>query len=74
MSDDAVTADITINAPVEEVWNTMLDPNRLGDWVTIHKKLESADSGPPREGMQMKQSLTLRGATLQGELGADGVP
>lgn len=65
MSDDAVTADITIHAPVEEVWDAALDPNRLGEWVTIHKKLEEADEGPPREGMRMKQSLVLRGASFK---------
>jgi uncharacterized protein YndB with AHSA1/START domain len=62
---DAVTADITIDAPVEKVWETVMDPNRLGDWVTIHKKLVSADSGPPKQGMHMKQSLHLRGATFK---------
>jgi uncharacterized protein YndB with AHSA1/START domain len=62
---DAVTADITIDAPVEKVWETVLDPNRLGDWVTIHKKLVSADSGPPRQGMEMRQCLHLRGASFK---------
>ncbi len=65
MSDDAVTADITINAPVSEVWDAVMDPQRFGDWVTIHKKLVEADDGPPREGMRMKQSLTLRGASFK---------
>lgn len=65
MSDDAVTADITIAAPVEEVWDLVLDPDRLDEWVTIHKKLISADSGPPRAGMKMKQCLHLRGANFK---------
>jgi uncharacterized protein YndB with AHSA1/START domain len=61
---DAVTADITIDVPPEKVWETVMDPNRLGDWVTIHKKLESADSGQPKKGMQMKQCMTLRHASF----------
>jgi len=65
VSDDAVTADITINAPVEKVWETALDPDRLHEWVTIHRKLVSAASGPAHEGMKMKQSLRLRGATFK---------
>jgi uncharacterized protein YndB with AHSA1/START domain len=65
MSSDAVTADITIDAPPEKVWKVILDANRLDEWVTIHRKLESADSGPPREGMKMKQALCLRGATFK---------
>jgi uncharacterized protein YndB with AHSA1/START domain len=62
---DAVTADITIDAPPAKVWETIMDPRRLGEWVSIHKKLVSADSGPPSEGMEMKQALSLRGATFK---------
>jgi uncharacterized protein YndB with AHSA1/START domain len=65
MSDDAVTTDITIDAPPEKVWDFVLDPNRLGDWVSIHKKLLSADDGPPRKGMEMRQCLHLRGANFK---------
>lgn len=65
MSDDAVTADITIDAPPGEVWKTVMDAEHLGDWVTIHRKLISADSGEPRQGMKMKQSLKLRGASFK---------
>ena len=61
---DAVTADITIDAPPEEVWKKVMDPRCLGEWVTIHKKLESADDGPPHEGMQMRQKLVLRHASF----------
>jgi uncharacterized protein YndB with AHSA1/START domain len=65
MSDDAVTADITIDAPPDEVWKLIMDADRLGDWVTIHKKLVSADSGAPKKGMEMKQCLHLRGASFK---------
>jgi uncharacterized protein YndB with AHSA1/START domain len=61
---DAVTADITIEAPPEEVWKKVMNPNCLGEWVTIHKKLESADDGPPHTGMQMRQKLVLRHASF----------
>lgn len=65
MSDDAVRVDITIDAPPEKVWKMVLDPDRLDEWVTIVKKVESADSGPPREGMKMQQTLVLRGAPFK---------
>lgn len=65
MSDDAVTADIVIDVAPEKVWEAALDPDRLKDWVTIHRKLDSHDEGPPHEGMKMKQSLSLRGATFK---------
>ena len=56
----AVTATITVDAPREEVFAFMLDPGRLGDWVTIHRKVNRADSGGPREGFEMEQTLCLR--------------
>ena len=62
MSSDAVTADITIDAPPEKVWEKVMNPNCLAEWVSIHRKLDSADDGPPREGMKMKQTLVLRHA------------
>lgn len=65
MSDDAVKVDITIDAPPEKVWKTVLDANRLQEWVTIVKRVDSADSGPVRTGMKMKQTLVLRGAPFK---------
>lgn len=61
-SDNKVAASVQIDAPPEEVWRTVLDPDRLGEWVTIHRKVNEADEGPPRKGFQMQQTLHLRGA------------
>jgi carbon monoxide dehydrogenase subunit G len=61
----AVHAEIQIAAPPEKVWEVVLDPQRLGEWVTIHRRVNNADSGPPREGMKMEQTLCLRGATFK---------
>jgi carbon monoxide dehydrogenase subunit G len=60
-----VTADIHIDAPPEKVWETIMDPQRFGDWVTIHRNTHCADSGPPRKGMAMEQTLCLRGANFK---------
>ena len=62
---EPVTADIHIAAPPEKVWETIMDPALFGDWVTIHRKVNSADDGPPREGMRMEQTLCLRGASFK---------
>ena len=62
---DAVTTDISIDAPPSQVWDLVMDAGRLQEWVTIHKKLESADDGPARQGRKMKQALCLRGATFK---------
>lgn len=61
----AVTAEIQIDAPPEQVWKVALDPQRLGDWVTIHRKLNECDDGPPRLGFTMVQTMELRGAPLK---------
>ncbi len=60
-----VSATTRIAAPREEVWKTVMDPARLQDWVTIHRRLVSADTGAPRVGYQMDQQISLRGVTLE---------
>ena len=60
-----VTASIEIDAPREEVYDLMLDPERLDEWVTIHRRVNRADGGAPREGYEMEQTLCLRGANFK---------
>jgi hypothetical protein len=59
-----VRASIEIAAAPERVWDLVMDPCRLGEWVTIHSKLVDADSGPPRPGFRMRQRLQLHGVPL----------
>jgi len=60
-----VTACLVIPAPPEQVWELIMDPERLKDWVTIHRRLRSADKGPPREGFAMDQEICLRGVDFR---------
>lgn len=60
-----VDVSIDIAAPPEEVWAIALDPARLGDWVTIHRHLGAHSDGAAREGFEMTQTLTLRGAPFK---------
>ena len=60
-----VDVSIDIAAPPEAVWALALDPERLADWVTIHRSLGEHDRGPAREGYRMVQTLTLRGAPFK---------
>ena len=60
-----VRTSIDIDAPPEAVFDVALDPQRLGDWVTIHRDLLSADPGPPRAGMAMHQRMSIRGAPFK---------
>ena len=60
-----VTATIDIDAPREKVFSFMLDPSRLDEWVTIHRRVNRADDGRPHEGYEMEQTLCLRGANFK---------
>jgi uncharacterized protein YndB with AHSA1/START domain len=57
-----VHTSIEIAASPEEVWNVIMDPHRLDDWVTIHRKLGPVSDDPLRDGSSMEQTLCLRGA------------
>jgi uncharacterized protein YndB with AHSA1/START domain len=60
-----VTASIEIAAPPERVYDKVLDPDHLDDWVSIHRRVNRRDAGPPREGFEMEQTLHLRGANFK---------
>ncbi len=60
-----VRAKIDIDAPPEEVYDTVLDPARLHEWVTIHRKVNKVDDGEPRKGFEMDQTLCLRHANFK---------
>jgi uncharacterized protein YndB with AHSA1/START domain len=60
-----VSASIVIPAPPQKVWDVVMDPNCLGEWVTIHCRLEHADDGGPRDGYEMDQRIRLRGVEFK---------
>jgi carbon monoxide dehydrogenase subunit G len=60
-----VTASIEIDAPPEKVWAVVMDPKRLGDWVTIHRKVGKVSDEPLRGGSTLEQTLCLRGANFK---------
>ncbi len=62
---DVVKVEIQIPKPPQDVWDVALDPHRLADWVTIHKKLHSAPSRPLKQGDKIVQTLILRGAPFK---------
>lgn len=51
-----VNTSIEIAAPIEAVWDLVMDAERLEDWVTIHRELVSFTP------TTMKQVMTIRGA------------
>jgi carbon monoxide dehydrogenase subunit G len=56
-----VIASIDIAAPMQDVWDHIMDPARMQDWVTIVDRIDHVDPGPIRPGFRMSQTLHLRG-------------
>lgn len=56
-----VKASIDIDAPLQEVWDHIMNPAKMGSWVTIVDRIERVDPGPIRPGFRMSQTLCLRG-------------
>ena len=52
---------VQIAAPPERVYDVIMDPRRLEDWVTIHDELEDAPSAALKKGSKLTQSLKLAG-------------
>lgn len=56
-----VRTSITIAAGPQEIWDVVMDPDRFGDWVTIHRGLKSVSSDPLVPDSTLEQTLCLRG-------------
>jgi uncharacterized membrane protein len=54
-----------IAAPAKDVYDVVMDPRRLGDWVTIHHHLEGSPRTPLQKGSELTQSLKLAGRTFR---------
>lgn len=52
---------IEIGAEPQSVYDVVMDPRRLKDWVTIHQRLNGAPRGQLEEGSKLTQSLKLAG-------------
>jgi carbon monoxide dehydrogenase subunit G len=50
-----------IVAPPQAVYDVVMDPNRLEDWVTVHHHLEGSPRSPLQKGSQLTQCLKLAG-------------
>jgi uncharacterized protein YndB with AHSA1/START domain len=55
-----VASEIELGAPPEEVWEVVMDPHRLGEWVTTHVAVADAPA-ELREGSTFKQTLKVGG-------------
>lgn len=54
-----------IHAPIDHVWEVVMDPDRFKDWVTIHRSVKDVSSHPLRKGSTMNQVLHIRGVSFR---------
>lgn len=59
-----VSTSIDLAVPPERVWEVLMDPDRLSEWVTIHRNLGEVSDRPLRKGSKLEQRLCVRGVTL----------
>jgi uncharacterized membrane protein len=60
-----VDVQIEIDAPPQAVWDTVMDPHRLGEWVTIHRSVKVRSANPCEEGARMDQVLRILGVSFK---------
>lgn len=53
---------IQTDAPPERVWALLMDPERLGDWVTAHCDVSDVPEGGLTEGSSFRQTLKIAGS------------
>ena len=51
----------TVAAPPKRVYDVIMDPDRLEDWVTIHQHIEGSPASPLKKGSKLTQCLRLAG-------------
>ena len=56
-----VERSIEIAAPPDAVYDVVMDPARLEEWVTVHKELLHAPNGVLEEGDELAQKLKVAG-------------
>lgn len=62
---DVVSQSIAIDAPIEQVWELVMDPDRLGEWVTIHESVFDVPDGDLEQGSRFGQRMKLKGVPLK---------
>lgn len=62
---ESVSAEIEIEVTPDEAYAAMMDPGRLGDWVTIHRNVSDAPEPPLSAGDSFEQTLALAGKSFK---------
>jgi hypothetical protein len=57
----SVSTSIDIGTAPDRVWDLVIDLDRLGEWVTIHRELRGPSPASIEEGMTFSQRLEVAG-------------
>jgi carbon monoxide dehydrogenase subunit G len=57
--------EVHLDAPPKEVYELVMDPRRLEEWVSIHQSLEEAPEGILTKGAKIRQKLKLAGRPFE---------
>ncbi|MDX6705886.1 MAG: hypothetical protein QOI48_1732 [Solirubrobacteraceae bacterium] len=60
-----VIASIDIRSSIQDVWDYVMDPLHIREWVTILERVDYADPPPIRPRYRMDQTLRLRGVPFK---------
>ncbi|CAN5572540.1 hypothetical protein BH20ACT15_BH20ACT15_08160 [soil metagenome] len=61
---EEVTSTIEIDAPAGRVWSVLMDPTRLGEWVSAHRDIDWG-GGELSQGDSFEQTLRLGGVNTR---------
>jgi len=56
---------IEIEADPQAVWDLVMDPNRLGEWVHAHRGVSGVPDGALEAGSKFRQKLSLAGVPFK---------
>jgi uncharacterized protein YndB with AHSA1/START domain len=56
---------VDIDAPLQRVWDTVMDPHHFKDWVTIHRSVSHVSELPLHKGSTMDQMMHMRGVSFR---------
>lgn len=61
----SVRESIVIEAEPQQVWDTIMDPGRLGEWVSLHDSVADAKQGIVEQGDSFTQKMRLAGKSFK---------
>ena len=56
---EVVHETVAIDADREAIWEVLMDPKRLGEWVAAHRKLDELPTLPLEQGDRFRQKLGI---------------